>query len=94
MFQVLQALEKTTVVQFVPLKEHSAADSHTGTHGGPHIGVGGRALKEAAACGALTQDQATGRNSSLWLGAHTWTAFLSGIRGDSVSDPHCSKGKA
>lgn len=38
-------------------KDHNGADIHAAAHGGPHVGVGGHALKEAAAHGQPMQKE-------------------------------------
>ncbi|KAK4832351.1 hypothetical protein QYF61_021880 [Mycteria americana] len=61
-----------------PMEDHGGADIHTAAHGGPHAGPGRWALKEAVACGDLTQEQAPDRGCGSWKGAHVGAGFLAG----------------
>ncbi|GAB0206332.1 hypothetical protein GRJ2_003178200 [Grus japonensis] len=72
---------KTMVTQVVPLKPmevHGGADIHPAACGGPHAGADGCALKEAAAGGEPTLEQAPGRNCSPWSKVHAGAGFLAG----------------
>jgi len=58
---LLHPMEQTLVMQVTPLQsmeEHSGADIHTMSHGGPQAGAGGYALKEDAARAEPTREQA------------------------------------
>ena len=75
----MQPVEKTMEKQVVPLqhmKNHTGADIHTAAHGGPYAGAGGYALKEAAAHGDPTLEQAPGRSCCLGREAHAGAGFL------------------
>ncbi|KAK4810792.1 hypothetical protein QYF61_008764 [Mycteria americana] len=50
------------VVPLQPMEVYGGADIHPAARGGPHAGAGGYALKEAAARGEPTQEQAPSRN--------------------------------
>lgn len=51
----------TQVAHLQPMVNHAGTDIQTAVHGGPHVGAGGCALKEAAAHEKPTQEQAPGR---------------------------------
>lgn len=72
-------MEKTMVTQVVSWQlsgVHEGADIHTTGYGGPPATVGGCALKEVAACGEPTLEQAPDRNCGPWRATHTATGFL------------------
>jgi len=51
------------------MEVHDGVDIHPAAYGGPHAGVDGCTLKEAAACGKSTLEQASARSCDLWRGA-------------------------
>lgn len=52
----------THIVPLQPMEDHGGADIHLAAHGQPHTGAYGHALKEDAACGQSTPEQALGRS--------------------------------
>jgi len=58
-------------VPLQPMKDHGEADIHTAAHGGLQAAADGYCLKEAAASGKPTLEQAPDRSYSPWRGAHT-----------------------
>ena len=61
-----------------PREVHVGTNIHTAACGGPHTRADGCALKKAVANGGPTQEQASGRNCSLWRGAPAGAGFVAG----------------
>ena len=86
----LHPVEKIMVRQAValqPMDDHSGADTLQPMED-PHAVAEGRALREAAACGEPTQEQAPGRTCSLW-GTHAG-AVCEGMQ--PMEEPHAGAG--